>query len=220
LREAVGRPGSVEIPESLPAAAPSPIVEIPAADPDADAGVSGRPLEMDPALMTVSLDRPNPQGFVRIYPEKILRTNLLAYKEHRDSSADYYYVVPEHQQALAKYLRAVSVCLLTDLSDATHFLWIVLASDYSPYYNALQQILSKGPAFVRQHKFRFPPAPVGRRAKRYLPLYDPLTADDPAPILPSRPVGQLLPEAMKEDHMIRGTGHVVYVALTSGGQLA
>jgi hypothetical protein len=215
LQEAVNDPGVAEIPEAKAQAGPMQVTEIPSVVLDPDSAESGQPLEQDPALMTVSLGRPSPHGWVRVYPAHFLRTVLLAYKPHRDSSPEYHYVIPELQGPLQKELKQVRVYLLSEAVPAGEFfLWIVGETEFSPYHNGMMRLLAKGPEFVKAHKFLFGRAELKQRS---CPLsFKALGPDDPDPTPPSRPISLLLPEALRRERIITTTSHPVYLSLTSG----
>jgi hypothetical protein len=215
LQEAVNNPGVAEIPEAEVQAGPVQITEIPSVVLDPDSAESGQPLEQNPALMTVPLGKPSPHGWVRAYPDRFLRTVLLAYKPHRDSSPEYHYVIPELQRPLQKELKQVRVYLLSEAAPpGEFFLWIISETEFSPYHNGMMRVLAKGPEFVRSHKFLFGKAELKQRC---CPLsFKGLGPDDPDPTPPSRPIPQLLPEALKQERIITSTSHPVYVSLTSG----
>jgi hypothetical protein len=219
LHDALARPGIVEIPPAEITTQPAPVLEIPAASLNLSYGDDGEPLEIDPALMTVSIDRPGSHCWVQVFPGHILRTVLLAYKPAKDASPDFHYVCPELQPPLQRDLKEVQVHLVFDASDAGGcFLWIVPESQFSPYHNALRRVRERGDAFLRDHLFRFAKAELRKRdcdvrVRTRLP-------DDPIAVLPSRPIGQLLPEALKADRIINSTAHPVYQVLTAGGRLS
>jgi hypothetical protein len=219
VRDAVANPGTVEIPEAtIQPQQASPVLEIPESDLDPDANESGEPLEQDPALMTVALDRPGPHSWIQLFPDKILRTVLLGYKAEKNASPVWHYVIPELQKGLQKELKQVRALLVFDASGPGEpFLWVVPESDFSPYFNAIQNCLAKGEAFVKTHLFRFAKAELRKRNCDV--RVRARTPDDPEPVLPSRPISKLLPEALKQDRLITSASHPVYVSLMSGGRL-
>jgi hypothetical protein len=220
LKEAVENPGVPEIPDEPLTAGPVPVLEIPQEDLTPDAAEGGEPLPADPALMTVSVGRPGPTTFVRVYPGRTLRTVLLPYKRKRDDSPDYHWVTPELREPLQRHLRQVNVYLLAEAAeDGESFLWIVPESDFSPYHNGMARVLAMGAEYIRTHLFLFYMKDTGSR-KKCCDLEQRLIQPvDVEPLLPSRSVGALLPEALKADRLIRDTSHPVYVNLTSGRRL-
>jgi hypothetical protein len=218
LQHAVRTPGVVEIPEAIITPKTVPVLEIPEANLDPDLDESGDPLEQDPALMTVAIDRPGPHSWVQLFPDRVLRTVLLGYKPQKNSNPEYHYVIPELQKGVQKELKQVRVHLIFDTSGPGEaFLWIVPETEFSPYYNSLMLILSKGEAYVKDHLFRFVKADLKKRSCD-IRVRD-RTPEDLEPILPSRPISQLLPEALKPDRLITATSHPVYASLMSGGRL-
>src|SRR5262249_48886369 len=154
LKQSVNNPGSLEVPEIRPVTAPTPVLEILPRDLTPDPGEAGMPLPVDPALMTVTLSRPGPQTWLRLYPERPLRTVLRASKRTRDSSPEYHYVAPALEGMVKKHLRVVNVHLVAEVAgDGEPFLWIVPESDFSPYHNGMAKVLALGTAFIRQHLF-------------------------------------------------------------------
>jgi hypothetical protein len=218
LKNAAANPGAVEIADEPPEVSAGPVVEIPAENIDPDGAVSGEPLERDPAVMTVELGRPGPHSWVALFPDRVLRTVMLAHKPQRDGSPTYLWVAPDLRRELKRDLKQVRVYLVFDAGDDGEcFLWITPESDFSPYHSAVSQVLAKGDAYVRTRLFRFIYDPAKRKVE--VRVRD-RTADDPEPVLPSRPLGQLLPEALKAERLITGTNHPVYRALTAGGRLS
>jgi hypothetical protein len=218
LKAAVANPGAVEVPDTPIQTGDVPITEIPEVNLDPDAGEGGRLVSQDPALMTVAINKPTPHIWVRFFPERTLRTVLLGYKPSVDSSPDWHYVVPELQAGLK--MSQVNVYLVADITggSAVPFLWIVPATEFSPYFNAVQRLLAKGVGYVRSHAFRF--AKVNLKARDCDVYERDIGPDDPEPVLPSRPVGKLLPEALKTDRLIRSPSHPVYHSLTAGRKLS
>jgi hypothetical protein len=218
LAEAVANPGVADIPEATIMAGPAPVLEIPSASLAPGAGEAGEPLTLDPALLTAAIDRPGPHTWVRLAPERTLRTVLLAHKP-RDASADYYFVIPELQPALRDGLKQVQVHLLYDITPpGTPFLWIVPETEMSPYHTAMQTVLAKGAEFIRAHEFRFAYKRDTRRGTCEVRVRA-VRPDAPLPTLPSRPVSQLLAEAMRQERIVASTDHPLYQALTAGGRL-
>jgi hypothetical protein len=218
LRDALDRPGIIEIPPSEINQQPAPVLEIPAANLDPDQGDDGEPLVIDPALITVSIDRPGPHSWVQLFPERMLRTVLLAYKPAKDASPEFHYVIPELQRPLQRDLKQVQVHLLFDASGAGEcFLWIVPESELSPYHNAVAMVRAKGDAYLHDHLFRFAKAELKKRNCDV--RVRPRSPDDPVAVVPSRPLSQLLPEALKAERIVNSTAHPVYAALTAGGRL-
>jgi hypothetical protein len=219
LREALAKPGIAEIPPMQITTQRAPVLEIPAASLDPGQGDDGEPLAIDPALMTVPIDRPGPHSWIQIFPEHMLRTVLLPYKPQKDASPEYHFVIPELQPPVQRDLKQVHVHLVFDASGpGESFLWILPESEFSPYYNAVARVLAKGDTYLRDRLFRFAKAELKKRdcdvrVRRRLP-------DDPDAVLPSRPISQLLPEALKTERIINTTAHPVYVALTAGGRLS
>jgi hypothetical protein len=122
------------------------------------------------------------------------------------------------QKGLEKHLNQVRVYLVWDANgEGEAFLWIIPETEYSPYHNSMMNVLSKGEAFLRDHLFRFDKADLKKKACGV--PFKARTPDDPAPILPARPISALLPEALKQEHIISSKSHPVYVSLTSGGRL-
>jgi hypothetical protein len=218
LREAAENPGVIEIPPAQITPQTITVVEIPMATLDPGGSASGQSLENDPAIMTVAIDRPGPHAWVQLFPDRTLRTVLLAHKQERNGSPDYYYVVPALQGMVRKDLKEVLALLVFDANNAGEaFLWLVSGSEWSPYHNAIQRVLAKGEVFLRNHLFRF--LSPEKRARVCPVQVRERTPDDPAPLLPSRPVSQLLPEALGPGRLITSTSHQVYVQLTAGGAL-
>jgi hypothetical protein len=218
LKEAVDNPGVAEIPEVVAQPGAGPLLEIPAMDLDPDRGDAGEPLQLDPALMTVAIDRPGPHSWVQLFPDRVLRTVLLAHKPDRNGSPVYHYVTPELQSAVKKDLKQVQIYLVYDTSGPGEaYLWIVPESEFSPYFNAVQQVLARGESIVKDHFVRFVNAE--KRGRTCDVRVRPRGPDDPAPVLPSRPISQLLPEALGKDRIISAVSHPVYVSLTAGGRL-
>jgi hypothetical protein len=222
LKEAKENPGSAkisEIPEREIGPGRDHVTEIKPRELDPGVAESGQVLFIPPAIMTVSLGRPNPDGFVQLHPERSLHTALVAYKSRKDASAEFYYVVPGLEGPLQKNLLRVNVHLVSSLDDDCGvFLWIVLASEFSPYHNSVQRILAQGEGWTKHNKVRF--MQVVKKERRCLLLSDPIGPDDPKPVLPSRPVSVLLPEALREEErIIADTSHPVYRALTRGRAL-
>jgi hypothetical protein len=209
----VQNPGVVEIPDERPEVITGPVIEIPEEHLDTAAGDAGQLLGADPAVLTVALGKPHAYSPIRLFPERRLETVLLDHRETKDGSSVWHYVMPELRKPLKKYLRNVRVELVFDTGGRGEpFLWIVPVSDRSPYYAALSRALSYGKEFVATHKFRFEFVDVKRVDVH---VHD-LEPDDPEPVLPSRPLSLLLPEALKAERIIRAPGHPVFHQLTSG----
>jgi hypothetical protein len=219
LRAAVDNPGSVEIPETvLTPGAAGPVVEIPSASLDPEDGGGGEPLAVDPAVLSVELSRPGPQSWVQFHPDRIFRTVLLGLKPSANESLVYHYIVSELQKHVREHLKQVQVLLCSDLGGSGEaFLWLVLESPFSPYYNALMQILAKGDAFLAKHAFQIGKADLKKKGCSI--LFREIDQDDPEVVLPSRPIGQLLPEALKQDRLITSKSHPVFVNLMRGRRL-
>src|SRR5262245_60366222 len=113
----------VEIPpeEIRPGAGALLIIPEETLDPSADDG--GEPLEADPALMTVKLERPAPHSWVRLFPERSMRTVLLAHQPVQGRSAEYDYIAPELRGLVQQHLKPVIVYLEYDDSNHHSFLW-------------------------------------------------------------------------------------------------
>jgi hypothetical protein len=218
LKEAVENPGAAEVPEQVLTPEAAAGGEVPAASLDDLPGEQDSPLGSDPALMTARLSRPSPHTLVRLHPDRVLRTVLLAYKESNDASPEYYFVTEGLQRALRGELKQVRVHLVSEVSASGQpFLWVIPESNFSPYHAALEQIYARGETFVRAHVFRFERPDLKQRA--YVPRYRALTPDDHLHPVPSRPVGKLLYEAMLPHNVIDKVSHPIYVALTSARRL-
>jgi hypothetical protein len=221
LKEAVDNPGTVEIPEQTIRTGPPDILEVPAASIDPPADEHGEPLPQNPALLTAAIERPGPQTWVRVYPEPEhrLQTVLLAYKKKRNDSPDFHFVVPELQGMVRKHLRQVNVYLVADVAgEGEAFLWIILDSPFSPYHSGMARVLATGNDFINSHVFTFAPV-EGKRGVCDIE-HRLIKPTDVEPVLPSRPIGVLLYEALKADRRITDTSHPVYVSLTAGRKLA
>jgi hypothetical protein len=215
LQEAVNNPGA-EIPEEPPEA-PTAHYAIPEEEPGPADDARGELLDNDPALMTVQLGRPGPQSWVQLSPKLVYRPRLLAYKERRDASAEYFWVPPALRQPLRRWVNPVLALLVFDTAgDGETFLWLVPQSSMSPYYAKISLALSKGERFCADNLFCFE---YLRESRRVNLRYTPRTPDDPAAIFPSRPMGQLLYEALGPDRRIESTSHPVYAKLTAGSRL-
>jgi hypothetical protein len=194
------------------------VLEIPAASLDPCHDADGEPLVLDPALMTVTIDRPGPHSWIQMFPGLVLSTVLLPYKPRKDASPDYHYVISELQPSLLRELKQVQVHLVFDASGAGEsFLWILPQTEFSPYYNAVARVLANGDTYLRDHLFRFAKAEL-RKRNCDVRVRDRLP-DDLVANLPTRPISRLLPEALKPERIINSTNHPVYVALTAGGRL-
>jgi hypothetical protein len=217
LKEAVDNPGSATIPEATSGGA-TPIPAIPAYDLNPDEE-TGEVLALDPRLLTAKIGRPSPDVWHQLHLSRSLRVLLLAHKPRADAGSEFYYVVPELQPAVARGLKAVHAHLLSPLgAGGEALLWLVLESAYSPYHAAVNRILAQGADFVAKHKFRI--LPPGGRDKVCEIRFAPLTAEDPAPVVPSRPVGELLYSAMAADQrLISDPSHPVFHTLTTGRSL-
>jgi hypothetical protein len=219
LKEAVANPGAAEVPDAPIQAGDIPVMEVPAADTDPDAGEDGEVLEADPALITTPIEQPSPDIEVLVYPELSLRAQLLKYGADKNDRAEWYFVHRELAPALAHRLRFVRVYLLAELSYLPRcFLWPVLESTRSPYHNCMTtKVLARGDEFVRQHKFLFEAAQKGEKASKVRAILR--SPDDPVPTLPTRSIGKLLYEALLPERVINSTAHPVYQKLTAGRAL-
>jgi hypothetical protein len=214
VRESIDGPSLPEIPERELNPAGGRVTEIGnRVLEDADDG--GVPVAIDPAILTVTIQRPTEFSWVKLFPDRMLSTPLLAYKATSDSAPDYYYVVPELEGPVRSYLKQVNVHVVWDAGGAgTAYLWLIPQSTFSPYYNTMQRALALGPQFIESHLFNFGKANL--KAK-ICPLKqrDPRPSD-PTEVLPSRPVSQLLPEALGADRIITSTDHPIYLAIAAG----
>jgi hypothetical protein len=217
LKEAVANPGAAEIPDDTLEVTPGPAVEIPEATLDPDGAICGERLDRDPAVMTVELGRPGPQSWVALFPDRVLRTVMLAHKPQRDGSPVYLWVAPHLQRDLKRHLKQVQVFLVFDTGgEGDCFLWVVPESSFSPYYSAASSVLARGNDFVRAKLFCFP---YDQARKKVDTQVRNSADDDPPVVLPSRSVGKLLWEALKPERRIENTDHPVYQALTAGRRL-
>jgi hypothetical protein len=217
LKEAVANPGTLEVPEQVAPAAKT-VAEIPEASFDPARNAGGKRLDADTATMTPPLDRVRPHGWNQVFPERTLKTVLLPWREQRDDAPTYHYVIPELQGPLKRWLREVRVYLMFDTcGEGQAFLWIVLASANSPYFVAMNQVEAKGPKFLRENLFQFE---FRQDSRRVAVSFRPRDPDDPGAVLPSRPVGKLLPEALGPERIITDPAHPVYVKVTAGSRLS
>jgi hypothetical protein len=217
VRDAIAKPGTIVIPERNlnPASIPVPEIapRVLGNTPD-----GGSPMPVNPALLVVPIGRPTEFSWVRLYPKRMLSTALLPYKPGPNESPDYHYVPAELEGLLLQYLKQVHVHLVWDASGTgSCYLWIIPQSTYSPYYVTMQRALATGDEFVDTHLFNFGKANL--KAKSCPLKHRDPRSTDPAVLLPSRPVGQLLPEALGPDRLITSTAHPIYVALTAGSPL-
>jgi hypothetical protein len=218
LRDAVENPGVKEIPPAAPRPAAAQVLEIPERPPAPGQENAGEPVAKDPALMTVEIDRPGPHSWVQVFPELALRTPLLPYRSGKSGIPDHHYVDPALEGMLRRHLKPVRVQMVFDVGGGGEaFLWVVPESEWSPYFAALQLVLSKGKAFLDQNLFLFGRS-EGRKRGCQVQVRA-RTPDDPVALLPSRPISQLLPEALGPERWITTTSHPVYVALTAGRAL-
>jgi hypothetical protein len=216
VQEAIDNPGVAEIPERQLNPGGLQVTEIPQRMlEDADDG--GVPVPIDPALLVVPISRPTEFSWLRLHPERTLMTPLLAYKTTPDASPEYHYVVPELETMVRQYLKQVAVHLIWDAGGAgSAYLWILPANSYSPYFATMQRALAMGAQFVASHYFNIGKANVKQKScplKHRLPR-----PDDPTVLLPSRPVSQLLAEALG-DRIIASTAHPIYQSLAAGSAL-
>jgi hypothetical protein len=219
LREAVENPGGKEVPEERLEPGKETLQEIP--EERLEPGDAGTPVEQNPALITVVLDKPGPHSWIQIFPDLKYNAVLLAYRPERGRSPDYHYVAKELRGPIKKDLKNVLVLLVADINGSGElFLWLIPESPYSPYYNSLMRIMALGKAELQTKVFRFGKIEAGSRV-RECPLTCRLrTPDDPQPILPSRGLGRLLYEALKQlGRVIEDSSHPIYVTLASGSKL-
>jgi hypothetical protein len=219
LHEAVTHPGAEPIVEERLEPGKGDVREI--VEERLEPGDAGTPVEMDPALITVETDKPGPHSWIQVFSALKLTTILLAYRPQRNRSADFYFIAKELRESVKKDLRNVLVLLVADVNgDGTLFLWLIPETPYSPYYNSVMQILALGKATLDAEVFRFEKIEAGSRVRQCPMRHRLRTPDDPTPILPSRPIGRLLYEALKlAGRVIEDTAHPVYVSLASGSKL-
>jgi hypothetical protein len=216
LQEAVTKPGAVEIPDEQPAKAGA-VVEIPEEMLDPSGDVCGQSLDRDPATMTAPLGRPSPHSWNELFPELVLNTVLLPIRQQRDGAPIYHWVTPSLRGPVSRRLRQVQVHLLFDTGgEGDAFLWIVPVSEFSPYYAAVSLAIGKGAKFLRENLIQFE---YRQDQKKVAVSVRPRGIDDPAAVLPSRPISKLLPEALKADRLITAPSHPVYAALVAGSRL-
>jgi hypothetical protein len=221
LDEAVENPGGAEV---KPKARKNTklLDEIPTSS--TRAGRRGRPLQVSPAVVNVRLDRPGEFSRLLFTRDDVEYFDLLAFQAGRDAPAEYYYVEESLQPAVRQHLRTMCVHLVADLNGrGDYFLFMVPLSDRSPYYCAVQQILSYDDEFLKAHVFS-----VGKAYRekgdsgpmRCDVFVDDVGPDDPLPVKPSRPIAKLLAGALGSERIIQDPSHEVYHTLTSRRRLS
>jgi hypothetical protein len=216
LKEAVANPGSVEIADERPVMTDT-VVEIPAETLDPPEGVCGQSLSRDANTMVVPLGKPSSHSWVELFADRVLTAVMLPVKQQRDGSPVYYWVAPSLRGLLKRRLRQVQVHLVYDCcGEGDCFLWLIPASEFSPYYAAMSLALAKGDEYLRKNLFQFE---YRSDLKKVEVTVRARGIDDPAALLPSRPLTRLLPEALKAERLITSTSHPMYVAMTQGARL-
>jgi hypothetical protein len=218
LKEALADPGGEAVPEVKLTEGPVTVMEVPEATLKPDEEDAGQPLEQDPAIMTVQLGRPTPSTWVQFHPGKSMICDLLAYQASRNSSPEYHFVADARlAKRFGKRMRQVTAYLCNDAEHPDDvFLWLVTRSEMSPYHNAIASVLGRGEAFIRKHSVLF--FDVDMQKKKCSIDHRPLDPDL-EPVLPTRPIGRLLYEALGADRVIKDSNHPIAKKLLGGRRL-
>jgi hypothetical protein len=217
LKDAVANPGGDSIPEE-PLTTGGADIEIPSESISPAAEPRGRRIDNDPATMVVALSKPTPNSWIQLFPDHVFDTVMYAYQPQRNQSPTYYYIEKSLRSVLRQNrFKNVRVHLVYDTNgEGEAFLWLLPLSDRSPYLAAVTEALSHGPKYVADNLFNFDY--TFGQSKVHLSA-EPRKPTDPVAVLPARPLGRLLREAMG-DRYVATTGHPMWPVFTMGRRLS
>jgi hypothetical protein len=218
LKDAVTNPGGGDIPEE-PLTTGGADLEIPTESISPAAEACGRRIDNDPATMCVSLSKPTANSWIQLFPDHVFDTVFYEHKPLRENSGTFYYVQGQTLRDALRphHFKNVRIYLAFDvIEDGEFFLWQVSRSERSAYLTAVTSILSRGAKYVADNTFNFDY--VFGRNKVFVNV-EPRKPTDPVAVLPTRPLGRLLREAMG-DRYIDSTDHPMWPVLTMGRRLS
>ncbi len=174
---------------------------------------AGEELDLTSGI-AVAIRRPGPLEWFRLYRNLELPTKLVVWKPKPDAiDVEYYSVDKELRKEISNELKAVRVLPYFNLSANRYGLWIIKVTSGNSWYESLRSLLSIDNDFFETNQIR---VVSEKDSARYRVKKKPL-----ATLVnePPKPTGEMLGEAIGEDHFIRDRSHRVYQSLTEGEEL-
>jgi len=163
--------------------------------------------------MAISIRRPGKHEFFKLNLASLFITHMLLHKPNPEAMDESLLYVPKGLRGrLTQDLRPVRFYLCHSNSSGRFFIWPVKVSD-TDWYHSLEVLFRKQPDFFLGNAVRI-------KADKEIGRYRIYANPDPKAVeWPTRPMAELVTEAIGHHNIIDSATHPIYVELTSGEEL-
>ena len=161
----------------------------------------------------VRIRKPGKREFFILNPALEWPTKLLVHKPKGPDSMEeeLYWVSKALRESIRGELKAVRVFLIYSVSARRFALWVVKVTLGNDWYESLQdRLLRKPPDYFTTYEVCVKP---DKESSRYRVLRRPRSVKVIA--WPTRPIGDLMAEALGQSHIISTPDHPLYIDLTN-----
>jgi hypothetical protein len=159
--------------------------------------------------------KPGRREWIALDPTSELTTRLLIHKPKADGiEVEHYYVIPPLRGPIIDELKMVRVFHCYSFASRTFFLWPINVNLDNSWYDSLLPLLGMKREFFLQNAFRVISDKANQRYRvKFKALSHPVTWIGKA-------TGELLGEALGDDHLISAPDHPIYQDLVGGQELS
>jgi len=172
---------------------------------------AGEELDLTSGI-AATIGRPGNQEWFRPFPNLELQTKLLVRKPNA-FDVEYYSVDPKLRKRIASEIKQVRVIPYYNISAKCYGLWIINVFVGNSWYESQRSLLSRDDKFFDANKIRMR-SDKESRLYRFFALSLETTVNKPPDT-----TGELLGQALGEDHFIRDINHPVYQSLIEGEEI-
>lgn len=163
--------------------------------------------------MNIKLRKPGVHEKFKLSPASLFVAYMLYYKPNPEGMGEsIFYVVSGLRERLVQYMRKVEFYLCYSFATKQFFLWPVKVSNTN-WYHWLKTQLQKPPEIFQNNAIR---VEANQMLGRYQVKAYPNDADV---VWPTKPMNELVTEAIGMENIISSSDHLIYKELTSGTEL-